>query len=132
MELLLTPSEQELFSTLSPELQEGWRVQTEDVTAVETEQELRIRQQLSSVCDDDEACTALESLRTGKPVGGSLSHLPADLFREVAFVMGARGLTQVIESTIRTAKTDDDIRNIERLTLIRHGVLQSNASVSAS
>ncbi len=128
--LYLTPDEQKIFSTLPANLREGWAVETEAGTAYEDDDVLRIRATMFRSPLPKLKDIAINAIRDkALPDPSFLETIPEGILPELYYTIGARGVLHIIGSLLPKAATDDDIGGLAGLTVIRHDILATNASI---
>ncbi|MBU0458006.1 hypothetical protein KJ652_00370 [Patescibacteria group bacterium] len=127
----LTAEEKPQFDNFSDDLKEGWTVEDETIDAYEPPEVLKMRMQMVDLDKYPEALTILERLQSGeKLMDINLNDVGDDILRELAFTIGAKGMNVLIRSVLKSAKTDEDVEGLAGMTLIRHEILETNASIS--
>ena len=137
MTLYLRREEAKFFQSLSKDLQDGWQVEEEKGKANERPEELMMRYQMASF-DHPSIKTFVESVRGAKSAGEiekaaasfDLASLPQEQAAELFFVLGTNLIGKIIQYLLQKATRDEDLDGIAALTLIRHFLLEANASVS--
>lgn len=130
--LLLTGKEEQMFSVLSPALQDGWKTEKETLQSFETPKQLQMRFHMSSLKKYPAFTVLKDMLEEGKNVTTEtcLDAFSEDLLPEVFFLIGARGLSQLIESVLAVATMDEELKAVAAWSHVRHDILQTNAFVS--
>ncbi len=128
--LYLTKAEEQAFGALPAGLREGWTVVAETLDSYETDKQLSMRARMSTLHKYDAVKRMVEDLMNGKdPSNMSLGDLPTEILPDFYFTIGARGVGKMMDMGMKELKTDDDVRGYASLSLIRHKLLETNASV---
>lgn len=130
--LYLTAVEREIFAALPKDVIAEWNLEPETGAAYETSDVLRVRAGMARFDSYPEllALTA-QAATSGKPIdAGVLAHVPESVLPELYFTIGACGLSAVIPVLLTQVKTDDDLEGVAGLSVARHDILRTNASIS--
>lgn len=130
--LYLYTEEIEKFSTYSKELQEGWIVEEEKMTATDSAEERSMRMQLMHLRDPKikQFLESAEQNPAAKDVATLVHNTDlkdiddADL-AELFFALGPKVITLILAFMLKNIKTDDDIEGIVSIALIRHKLLEA-------
>ena len=130
--LYLYTEEIEKFSAYPKDLQEGWTVEEEKMTATDSAEERSMRMQLMHFRDPKlkEFLDSAEHNPAAKDVATILHSTDlqgvddADL-AELFFALGPKVITLLIGFMLKDIKTDDDIEGIVSIALIRHKLLEA-------
>ena len=129
--LYLTKDEQKAFEKLSAKLKEGWTVEGEAQTAYETPEELYIRANMADFSKFPQVQALVDAFQKGTPPEKlSMENMPEDVFPELCFTVGARGMTAFVRALLGDIKTDEDIQQLQSLAFLRHELLETNSSIS--
>ncbi len=127
--LYLTTEEKKTFDDLSAALKEGWTVEAESTKGFETDEQLWMRYQMSSLAKNPKAQALVDGMLAGKkPEQVSLSDFSEKDLQELLFTIGARGVTFLILAMLDGIGSDDDLMKLSQLTTIRHELLAINVS----
>ncbi len=131
--LYLTADERKLFDVLSEELKEGWEVEEEVQDSYESPKVLAMRASMASFDMYPELEDLAKRIQTGEDVSNiSLADVSEQVLGEFAFTIGAKGLSAFIEQLAKEIQSNEDILGLAGLTLLRHEILDTNASISHS
>lgn len=139
MVLHLRKEEAKIFRGLPKDLQDGWKVAEEKGTSDERPEELMMRYQMASF-DHPSIRAFIKSVQGAKSVGEiekaaasfDLTSLPQEQAAELFFVLGTNLMGRMIQYLLPKAAHDKDLEGLAALTLIRHFLLEANASASLS
>ena len=113
-----------MLAMLPPEILEGYRIAEETQTAYETSEELAARASLVSLDRYPAFASALATIQAGDmPESFSWESLPTEVWDDLFFAMGARGISLLVQGTLPDARTADDLSSIADLTTMRHQLL---------
>ncbi len=135
MPLYLTPTEHALYDTLPSRLTKAWggEVIEETGTAWETENQLKKRADYLRKQLPPRAALAVESMFTRAGMQGldsvQVADFPPEVLRKALLVLGAVGLTAVMNKALLGAEHADDLSAIAGLSEVRHQILLSNSLV---
>ena len=138
--LHLTAEEQEhVFARLPRELQERWkdRVHTETIDAYETEEELMERMRSVRYDDLPGVRTFMEAsvraAETGDLESVDFSVLPEAAFPRYFHSIGACGMSAMLQLTLQEPGiTDEGMQAAASMSIVRHIILEANASAKAA
>lgn len=135
--LHLTPSEQALFEALPSALREGWMIESETRSYVDTPDKMEIRMALLRLHDPklialrEKTATAKNADEVAAIIGETDLHgVDDDDLASLFFALGAETISKLIAFMIPKASTDKDVEGITALALIRHAILNAFQSVS--
>jgi hypothetical protein len=130
--LYLTATERSAFDALPTTMRETWSafVQVENGTAYETSQELEERLKTMPLkrfpkvaAYAQRAWLALQSGQDLEPLGHDL---PQESLPVLLHVMGATGISKLIEHLLSDVKVANDLQAIARFSDVRHMLLKTN------
>jgi len=136
--LYFTQEEQKAFAAHSDELKEGWEIEQETDSFVDTPEKMNVRLHLLRI--DDPAMRAfIETAEHSKSVdelaglilNTSLSDVSERDLAKLFFAMGPEPLRRIVPALIAVAKTNEDIQGIADITIVRHMVLSSLTHTAA-
>ncbi|MBU2259435.1 hypothetical protein KKC44_02400 [Patescibacteria group bacterium] len=129
--LHLTADEKKTFEKLPAQLQEGWTVEEETIDAYETPEVLTMRMKMADFKKYPEVETLVERMKDAKDIREvDLSGIQEGVLKEFAFTIGAKGLAAIIRFLLKETKTDADVQGLAGLSLMRHEILDTNASIT--
>ena len=128
--LYLTPAEKALLEKLPATLREGCEVTKETITAYETPEQLRERQDLLSGKDREFAIlvkkmNALKADPSPEELGKMMESLPRHFLLTILYTMGAGFLRDCLLSAL-SQPAAGGIEGIATLSQLRHTLLESN------
>lgn len=132
--LFLTAQEQEVFVKLPEPLREGWVVQQAHAVPQDDPARRAIRLQMLRLKDPGlqafirraQACTAANELAEHLATLKLSACIDADL-AEMFFAVGPQTITVLIGSLLSSATTDEQLQDIEALTVIREALSASRS-----
>lgn len=128
--LHLTTEEQKWFETLPAALKEGWTVEPETIDAYETAEELQVRLNITRMPKFPPVDKLLQKLRDGADIKDvNLDDLPEEMMPSFFFAIGAKGVSIFMGALFKLAKDDEDVQALCAMSLIRHDILETNASI---
>jgi hypothetical protein len=132
--LHLTAAERARFDALPKAARRSCAVREETGKAYESADELALRVGMTSLSDLPELREALGDLHAGKKVSFDWEMIPGDVWADLLFAMGARGVSTLIAAGLENADgwTDEDAETLSALSVVRHKLLKTNASISYS
>ncbi len=131
--LYLTANEQKWFDKFPESLKEGWAVAEETVHAYETEEDLKIRQRLTRFNTYPPTKKIIDQVNAGTPVEKvDLTGIPDEMFPTIMFTIGATGIAALMSVLLMQATKDEDIKALAQLSVIRHSLLEANASTPSA
>ena len=131
--LYLTADEQKLFDALSEELKEGWELVDEVQDSYESPKVIAMRAGMASFDVYPELEDLAKKVQEGEDISKlSILNIPEQALGEFAFTIGAKGLSAFIEHLSKEIQSNEDILGLAVLTLLRHEILETNASISYS
>ena len=117
--LHLRPEEKKIFDGFSSDLQNGWKVQAEELEDTERFEELAMRQRMfrsgDEVCQKMlQAVTNAKSADDCKKVAAEcdFASLSREQAAELFFTIGTGGLSSLIKGALELADTDEDLAGI--------------------
>jgi hypothetical protein len=135
--LYLTDKEKILFDMLPEDLREGWTVEKEVISFIDTYQKLQVRLALLRVHDPD-----VKSLRTKIQHAQQLDEVEKSLrdfdlkkisdddMAALFFALGPALVTRMIFKSLQEVKDDKDMESLTALTVIRNTILASYSPVA--
>lgn len=110
-------------------LREGWIVERETLNTYESPRQIQMRFAMA----DFSLYPEVEKLRTrmaaGEDVGADvLASVPQDVQQEVFFMIGARGVHDLLHMLLHAMNSDEDVEALSVLSTVRHKLLSLNAS----
>lgn len=127
--LYLTQDEKKIFENLSEALREGWKIQDETINAYETDEQLAVRVSMADTDRWPELKKLMQEMKEGKEVNVTdIKSIPESAMPELLFTIGARGVTMLIYALMQKAKDDQDIEGLAAFSMLRHDLLETNAS----
>lgn len=125
--LYLTPEEQQKFSKIDPTLTDGWRIETETLDCYESTLQLQMRYNMADFTMHPSMKDWAERILNGESVTKfSVADIDASAYKELFFVLGAKGLKAIIGSILEEVREDDDVRALQELCMARHKMLEIN------
>lgn len=132
--LFLTASEQETFVKMSDALREGWVVQPATAVPQDNPARRAIRLQMLHLKDPAlmafvrraQTCTAANELAQHLATLKLSACIDADL-AELCFALGPQTLTVLIGFLLASASNDEQLQDIEALTVIREALSSSRS-----
>lgn len=135
--LYVTSEEKELFQALPDSVTSAWDgdIEVETLESYESSSELIVRMRLVTSDGHPEVrefvFNTLEKLQNGGELHANvLDDVPSESLPVVFFGIGAIGLAAIIEMTLHKVQDADDLDGLAALSLVRHIILQTNASVT--
>lgn len=130
--LFFSGEERTRFDALSEDLRDGWKVEEEkQLQHMESPREIAMRQNMATFQEFPAIRLIVDRIQQkGGIENFSFGDLPDAFFSEFCFTIGARGITVLIAALLPEAKTDEDLRGLHALSIMRHELLAVNASVS--
>lgn len=129
--LMLTAEEKKLFSKLPEGLQEGWEIKEETLTSYESNEDLKIRASIAGFDDHPAVQKLLKTVQEGGAIDRiPLDAIPQNVFEELMFTIGARGMDRFIRALLSQCKKDEDLQGVAGLSALRHALLEGNRSIS--
>lgn len=129
--LFLTPAEQKRFDAFEDALKEGWQVEDETIDAMESQEVLRMRSRMADFDQYPEVKKLMEKVEQGEtPDALRLDDIPENILHELAFTLGAVGLTSLMEALFDAVSSDEDIQGLAGFSHLRHEILAVNSSIS--
>ncbi len=138
--LYLTSDEQKhLFDRLPEALQASWKdkISIEAIDAYETEEELKER--MTSVRYDDLPSvkefmqSAVKAAEAGNLENADYASIPEAAFPRYYHSIGACGMTAMLEFTLHDPNlTEEGMRAVASMSMVRHIILEANASAKAA
>lgn len=135
MTLYLTKTERALYNKLPASVKKVWggNVEEETGTAWETEEQLRERAEHLKKTMSPRLCSALEIMSSKVEKKGldalSFEDIPPAVFPKAMLMLGAVGITTVIDFALQGARISDDLTSLAGLSDVRHQILLSNSLV---
>ncbi len=130
--LYLTTAEQKLFDALSEQVKEGWMVEKESNDFQDAPAKRRMRLSLMHLHDFRLLAFVERAKATDSPealaklvLGQDLSGVSDNDIAELCFALGPSPLGRIIESLVSIATNDDNLTDIQAITVIRHSLLTS-------
>lgn len=131
MSLALTAEEKKLFEKLPASLREGWEIKEETLTSYESDEDLRMRASIAAFDEHPAVQKLLKDVQGGEAINRiSLDAIPQNVFEELMFTMGARGMDRFIRALLSQCKKDEDLQGVAGLSALRHALLEGNRSIS--
>ncbi len=129
--LFLTTEEQKVFQALPDKLREGWTVEVERSTVYETNEELAMRQKMSSFEEFPQVASLAKQVAEGNALEKlSLNDVPQEVLPELCFCIGATGLSVLMSKLLGEIQSDEDLEGLMGLSLLRHEMLLSNSATA--
>ncbi len=135
MTLYLTSAERSLYDKLPSALKKAWggEVVEETGTAWETDRQLQDRaRQLASDASPAVVSAAKKMEKKLKTQGFDavdMADFPEEALSSVLLMLGAVGLTAVVNRALQNVRNEEDLATVEGLTSIRNQILMSNSLV---
>lgn len=134
--LYLTEKEQKLFSALPGEKKSGWNTEVESCVIIDTEEQRMIRLHLLRV-HSATAQSLADHLRSAGDAaamiqiakGADLSLLSEEDLQQIFFAVGPVIITRILGEVLFSVRNDEDIEFVAALSLVRHAILSSCASL---
>ncbi|MDO8649662.1 MAG: hypothetical protein Q7R81_07865 [Candidatus Peregrinibacteria bacterium] len=133
-QLYLTPEEKKLFDALSAEVQNGWKVEVEQLTFRDTEDQQRIRVEFMDVQDKnlrtlrDKAREVKSEADLAKLADSlDLANVSDSDIEELFFALGPQGITVMIVPLLEKATGDEEVDLAAMLSTARHILLESSS-----
>ncbi len=131
--LHLTKNEQLWFNQFSDALKEGWDVKEETLDSYETDEDLDIRYRLARFHAYAPLKKLIEEAKSGKPtMQMSLKDIPQEMIPTIMFTIGAKGIAAMMSVLLAKSATDEDIKALAQLSMLRHSILEANASTPSA
>lgn len=125
--LFLTPEEQQQFLTLHSSLRDGWSIETETLNCYESTLQLQMRYNMADFTMHPSMQNWANRLLKGESVKDfSVADIDPSAYKELFFVLGAKGLKAIIHAMLQEIHDDEDIRALQEFTMARHKLLEIN------
>ena len=128
--LYLTPPEQTLFSRMDEATRARYQVIAETTEGFETVQQMDARLALLASDEYADVQKAAHDICTKLAETGELDGLPADMtegsMEALLFLVGARGLSDMILSVLNGKKAAEAADAAATLSVVRHALIETN------
>ncbi len=129
--IFLTPDERAAFETLPADVREGWSVQDETLDAYESVRQIAMRYGMADFGMHPSVKDIVEQILQGAaPDTVSLAHVGPDIQKEFYYMIGARGVRALMQTIASGMRTDEDVEAYAALSVVRHKLLELNASTT--
>ncbi len=129
--LFLYSDERAAFDALPEDVREGWSAQDETSDAYESVRQIAMRYGMADFGMHPSVKDVMEQIQKGiAPDKVSLAHIGPDIQKEFYYMIGARGVRALMQSIMPTMRSDEDVEAFAALSVVRHKLLELNASTT--
>lgn len=129
--LYLHADERVSFDALSADIREGWTVEDETSDSYESVRQIALRYGMADFGMHPNVKTVVDQIANGTPPDAvSLKQIGPDVLKELFYAIGARGVRALMQTMLSNIRTDQDLEAYASLSVVRHKLLELNASTT--